>query len=90
MHLNPLGIAMTAITLELDDEFSGWLDAEAAKRAVSVQCAAFQLLQEARMRDIGVREIDIPVGRERWSARMPLRGLLYTDHATEWTLASDK
>jgi hypothetical protein len=79
---------MSTITLELDADLTGWLEAEAARRAVSVEHAAFQLLQEERMRDLGVRTLDVTVGGEYWSARMPLRGVLYTDYATEWTRAT--
>jgi hypothetical protein len=81
---------MSTITLELDAELAGWLEAEAAKRAVSVPCAVFRLLQEERMRDIGAQTIDVMIGEERWSARTPLRGLLYTGYTTEWTMASDQ
>jgi hypothetical protein len=79
---------MSTITLELDAELAGWLEGEAVKRAVSVECAAFRLLQEERMRDIGAQAIDVTIDGERWSARVPLRGLLYSGYATEWTVAS--
>ena len=81
---------MSTITLEVDAELAGWLEAEATKRAVSVECVAFRLLQEERMRDIGAQAIDVTIGGERWSARVPLRGLLHPGYTTEWTMASEQ
>ncbi|MDR3422766.1 MAG: hypothetical protein P4L80_16230 [Xanthobacteraceae bacterium] len=76
---------MASIVIDLTDELARWLETSAAKRQVSVECAAWQLLEEQRMRDSGATRLDVSIGDERWTAKMPMRGLLYTDYDTEWT-----
>ena len=70
---------MASIVINLTDELRQWLEISAAERG------AWQLLEEQRMRDSGATRLDLSIGDERWTAKMPMRGLLYTDYDTEWT-----
>jgi hypothetical protein len=79
---------VTSIVIELHDELARWLETSAAKRRVSVEFAALQLLEEARMRASGLTQLEIPFNGERWTTKIPMRGLLYTDYDTEWTRSS--
>ena len=76
---------MASIVINLTDELGQWLEISAAKRQVLVERAAWQLLEEQRMRDSGATRLDASIGDERRTAKMPMRGLLYTDYDTEWT-----
>jgi plasmid stability protein len=76
---------VASIVINLTDELRQWLEISAAKRQVSVERGAWQLLEEQRMRDSGATRLDLSIGDEQWTAKMPMRGLLYTDYDTEWT-----
>jgi hypothetical protein len=76
---------VASIVINLTDELGQWLEISAAKRQVLVERAAWQLLEEQRMRDSGATRFDASIGDERRTAKMPMRGLLYTDYDTEWT-----
>ncbi len=76
---------MTSIVLELHTELVRWLEAVAAKRAVAIESAALPLLEEEPMRESGATKLDVSIRGERWTARMPMRGLLYSGCQTEWT-----
>ncbi len=76
---------MASIVIELRSELARWLEASAVKRHVSVECAVLQLLEEERMRDLGATQLEVLLGGERWTAKMPIRGLLYTECETKWT-----
>jgi hypothetical protein len=75
---------MDALTLELHGELAAWLKAIAAKRNIALHEAVLQLLEEDRMRDLGVTKVEVPIGDCHWRATIPLRGLLYMDYETRW------
>jgi hypothetical protein len=78
------GIPMDKITLSLHTDLAAWLNAIAVKRGLSLHEAVHQLLEEERMRSLGVTKIEVPIGDCRWQATIPMRGLLYTDYETHW------
>jgi hypothetical protein len=78
-------MTVASTIIELHDELARWLEASAKKRHVSVECAVLQLLEEERMRDSGTTKIDVSIDGDRWTATMPMRGLLYSGYETAWT-----
>ena len=76
---------MKSVAIQLHSDLAHWLELAAAKRNVSLECAILQLLEEERMRDIFVKEIEVPIGEERWTAKTSMRGLMYSGYDFEWT-----
>jgi hypothetical protein len=76
-------IVTTAI-VELNDELSRFIQSVADKRQVSLECAALQILEEERMRSLGITRSEVSVYGERWAAKMPTRGLVYAGRDVEW------
>jgi hypothetical protein len=82
---------VTSIVVEIDDELLEFIHSVASKRHVSLECATLQLLEEERMRSSGTLRGEVSIGAERWTAKMPARGLVYTGYDVEWTrLAADQ
>lgn len=75
---------MDALTLELHGELATWLQAIAAKRNIPLREAVQQLLEEERMRKLGMTKVEVPIGDCRWRATIPMRGLIYTDYEACW------
>jgi hypothetical protein len=75
---------MDTVTVELHGELAVWLKAISVGRNVALHEAVQQLLEEERMRDLGVTKVEVPIGDGRWRATIPLRGLIYTDYETRW------
>jgi hypothetical protein len=75
---------MDTVTLSLHAELAAWLNEIAAKRGLTLSEATQQLLEEERMRDLFVKEIEVPIGECRWRASISTRGLMYSGYETTW------
>ena len=52
---------MTTLTIELHSDLARWVERNAAVRDLSLEAATSRLLDEARMRDVGLTRIVAPV-----------------------------
>lgn len=79
---------MDTITIHLHHDLSDWLMQTAAKRGLAIETTISRLLDEARMRECCLERVEVPAadGR-RWTARTPLRGLIYSGYDIEWSPA---
>jgi hypothetical protein len=75
---------VTRAIVELNDELLRFLQSVSDRRQVSLECAALQLLEEERMRSLGIVRSEVSACGERWVAKMPTRGLIYTGYDVEW------
>jgi hypothetical protein len=72
-------IVTTAI-VELNDGLLRFLQSAIDKRRVSLECAALQLLEEERMRSLGIVRSEVSVCGKRWAAKMRT----HTGYDVEW------
>jgi hypothetical protein len=80
---------MTTLTIELHSDLAGWIEQTAAARGLSLEAATSRLLDEARMRDVGLTRIVTPgPANQLWFARTPMRGLTYIGYDMNWKLMS--
>jgi hypothetical protein len=80
---------MTTFTIELHSDLARWIERTASARGLSLAPATSRLLDEARMRDVGLTRIVTPgPENQAWFARTPMRGLTYIGYDVKWTLMS--
>ena len=80
---------MTTLTIQLHSDLAGWIEQTAAACGLSLEAATTRLLDEARMRDVGLTRIVTPgPDNQVWFARTPMRGLSYIGYDVNWKLMS--